>query len=180
MRSAGQVPLFYSHRPSGARSFPYGPYVDESNQPLFPVGFGLSYTSFEFSDLVVTPESTTSDGKVEISVRVANIGERSGDEVVQLYTRTDGATVTRPVKELRGFKRITLAAGESKRVRFTLPVAQMAYYNGEMTLGVEPAHVTVMVGNSSQDIALQAVVQITGEASRLEQRTVFFSESDVS
>ncbi len=180
VRSVGQVPLFYAHRPSGARSFPYGPYVDESNEPLFPFGYGLSYTSFEIGDLTVTPASITVDGHVEISVRVTNTGVREGDEVVQLYTRTDGATVTRPVKELRGFRRISLAAGESKTVRFTLPIAQMAYYNGEMELGVEPASVTVMVGNSAHDIQQQGAFVITGESSHLAQRTVFFTDSDVS
>ncbi len=144
VRSAGQTPLFYNHRPSGARSFLYGPYVDESNQPLFPFGFGLSYTSFKIGNLHVTPDSVDPSGELTVSVDVTNTGEMAGDEVVQIYTRTDGASVTRPVKELRAFKRVELAPGETKTVVFTVPVAQMNYYNLDMRRVVEPAALTVI------------------------------------
>lgn len=178
-RHVGQVPLFYAHRPSGARSFFYGPYVDESNQPLFPFGFGLSYTQFAFENLTVTPEATT-DGVVQASVEVINIGERSGDEVVQLYTRTEGASVTRPVKELRGFKRVHLDPGERKRVVFTLPVELLAYYDAAMHLAVEPATVHVMVGNSSAHLPLRASVRLTGEKRIITRRTAYFCEAEVT
>jgi beta-glucosidase len=98
----------------------------------------------------VTPESIGADGKVQVSVEVVNTGARAGDEVVQFYTRTDGASVTRPVKELRGFQRVSLQPGERVRVIFTLPVERLAYYDAAMQLAVEPATVQVMVGNSSQ------------------------------
>lgn len=177
-RHVGQVPLFYAHRPSGARSFFYGPYMDESNQPLFPFGFGLSYTQFAFENLTVTPEATT-NGAVQVSVEVINTGERSGDEVVQLYTRTEGASVTRPVKELRGFKRVHLDPGERKCIVFTLPVELIAYYDATMQLTVEPVTVHIMVGNSSVHLPLRASVRLTGEKWMITRRTVYFCEAEV-
>jgi beta-glucosidase len=179
-RHVGQVPIFYAHRPSGAKSFFYGPYVDESNEPLFPFGFGLSYTSFAFENLVVTPESVMANGEVQVSVEVVNTGARAGDEVVQFYTRTDGASVTRPVKELRGFKRIHLAPGERKRVVFTLPVELLAYYDAGMQLAIEPATVQVMVGNSSQNLPLQGAFVLVGGKRFLGQRTQYFCGVEVT
>lgn len=177
-RHVGQVPLFYAHRPSGARSFFYGPYMDESNQPLFPFGFGLSYTQFAFENLTVTPDVTT-DGEVQASVDVINTGERSGDEVVQLYTRTEGASVTRPVKELRGFKRVHLQPGERKRVIFTLPVELLAYYDTTMHLVVEPVEVHIMVGNSSAHLPLCRSVRLTGTKRLITQRAAYFCHAAV-
>ncbi len=179
VRSAGQTPLFYNHRPSGARSFLYGPYVDESNQPLFPFGFGLSYTSFKIGNLHVTPDSVDPSGELTVSVDVTNTGEMAGDEVVQIYTRTDGASVTRPVKELRAFKRVELAPGETKTVVFTVPVAQMNYYNLDMRRVVEPAALTVMAGSSSQDIAETATVTIAGETLFLDGDYAMFGTVEV-
>jgi beta-glucosidase len=176
VRSAGQVPLFYSHRPSGARSFAYGPYVDESNSPLYPFGFGLSYTQFEFGNLAIGAEEVSADGKVRIAVDVTNVGAQAGDEVVQLYTRTDGASVTRPVQELRGFRRVHLAPGERKTVAFELAIPQLAYYDLGMNLGVEPATVEVMVGSSARDIHLTGRFRIVGPALRLRKRRVFFNK----
>lgn len=178
-RHVGQAPIFYAHRPSGARSFFYGPYTDESNEPLFPFGYGLSYTSFAFENLVVTPASVTADGEVQISVEVVNTGARAGDEVVQLYTRTDGASVTRPVKELRGFKRVSLQPGERKRVVFTLPVERLAYYDAAMQLAVEPASVQVMVGNSSQHLPLSGAFAVTGDKRIVGQRKHYFCQTEV-
>ena len=178
-RSVGQVPLFYSHRPSGARSFLYGPYVDESNQPLFPFGYGLSYTTFAIANLCATPEQVDPAGELSIRVDVTNTGAVAGDEVVQIYTRTDGATVTRPVKELRAFKRVSLAPGETKTVAFTLPVVQMSYYNLDMRRVVEPATVTIMAGSSSRDIAQTAAIAITGQTLALDGDYAMFGTADV-
>ena len=110
---------------------------------------------------------------------MTNTGERAGDEVVQFYTRTDGASVTRPVKELRGFKRVTLQPGECKTVTLELAVPQMAYFDLGMRLGVEPGVVTVMVGNSAHDIAATATFRIVGPALHLEQRQIFFNPARV-
>lgn len=179
VRNAGQVPLFYSHRPSGAKSFEYGPYVDESNTPLLPFGFGLSYTTFRIDTLRLDRDEVAADGMVQVSVDVTNTGERAGDEVVQFYTRTDGASVTRPVKELRGFKRVSLRPGERKTVTLDLAVPQMAYFDSGMRFGVEPGVVTVMAGSSARDIAATETFRITGPALRLEQRQVFFNQVSV-
>ena len=179
VRSAGQVPLFYNHRPSGAKSFNYGPYVEESNTPLLPFGFGLSYTTFAITNLVLDKDVVKAQGNVQATVEVTNTGAVAGDEVVQLYTRTDGATVTRPVKELRGFKRVTLKPGETKRVTFTLSVPQMAYYDLKMNLVVEPGTVRVMVGNSSQDLPVEATFRIEGPTLKLRKRKVFFNKVKV-
>jgi beta-glucosidase len=175
LRTVGQAPLFYAHRPSGAKSFLYGPYVDESNEPLFPFGFGLSYTRFAFENLRVTPGEISATGVVSIAVDVANTGERAGDEVVQFYTRTDGASVTRPVQELRGFKRIQLQPGERKTVTFELAAEQLAYYDGAMQLVVEPATVQVRVGNSAHHLPLTDVFTIAGDRQVLRKRSTFFT-----
>ena len=169
-RHVGQVPLFYAHRPSGARSFFYGPYMDESNEPLFPFGFGLSYTRFAFEHLVVTPDKAPTDGEVQVSVEVINTGTRAGDEVVQVYTRTEGASVTRPVKELRGFQRVHLAPGERKRVTFTVPVELFAWYDAAMQRVVEPVAIQVMVGNSSVHLPLCTTLTLTGDRRVIAQR----------
>lgn len=179
-RHVGQVPIFYAHRPSGAKSFFYGPYMDESNEPLFPFGFGLSYTEFAFENLVITPEHVATDGEVQVSVEVVNVGSRAGEEVVQLYTRTDGASVTRPVKELRGFKRVLLAPGERKRIVFTLPAELFAYYDAEMQLAVEPAAVQVMIGDSSQNLPLHGTWSLVGSKRLLGQRTHYFCSAEVT
>lgn len=161
-RSVGQVPIYYGQRPSGGRSFLYGPYVDESNEPLFPFGFGLSYTTFTLDDLHISVSEVTPSDTVEVQVRVRNTGSRAGDEVVQLYTRTNGASVTRPVKELRGFARVSLSPGETKTVTFRLPVAMLNYYDLQMRRVVEPGQIEVMVGTSARDIAASGVFTITG------------------
>lgn len=176
VRNAGQVPLFYNHRPSGAKSFAHGHYVDESNTPLLPFGFGLSYTTFRIDNLRLDSEEVEAGGRVRVSVDVTNTGARAGDEVVQFYTRTDGASVTRPVKELRGFQRVALRPGQTKSVTLTLNVAQMAYYDQEMRLVVEPGTVTVLVGSSSAEIAATGTFRITGPALRLRKRKVFFNK----
>ena len=176
VRSAGQVPLFYNHRPSGAKSFNYGPYVEESNTPLLPFGFGLSYTTFSISNLKLDKSVVDAKGKVTATVKVKNTGKVAGDEVVQLYTRTDGASVTRPVKELRAFKRIALKPGQTKTVAFTLSIPQMAYYDLKMNLVVEPGAVRVMVGNSSQHLPEEATFKIEGPVLKLRRRKVFFNK----
>jgi beta-glucosidase len=173
VRSVGQVPLFYAHRPSGAKSFLYGPYVDESNEPLLPFGFGLSYTSFRIDNLQMDRAEAQPGDTVQISVDVTNTGARAGDEVVQFYTRTDGASVTRPVKELRGFRRVALEPGASRTVTLELALPQMAYLDASMRLAVEPATVTVMVGNSARDIAQSGQFRIVGPAMHLKERSRF-------
>jgi beta-glucosidase len=175
-RSVGQVPIYYRHKPSAGRSFPYNNYVDESAQPWFPFGHGLSYTSFEYGDLSVSPSPASPTGEVTISLTVKNTGSREGAEVVQLYVRDVVGSVTRPVKELKGFHRFTLQPGESRTVTFTLSVAQMAFYNRAMEYVVEPGAVEVMVGSSSGDVRLTGQFEIAGPVTPI-IRKVFFSRS---
>ncbi|WP_067935624.1 glycoside hydrolase family 3 N-terminal domain-containing protein [Alicyclobacillus kakegawensis] len=178
-RSVGQVPVYYGHKLSGGRSHWTGNYVDESTKPLFPFGHGLSYTRFEYRDLAFSSPRVDVHGQVEIACTVQNVGNRDGDEVVQLYIRDPQADVTRPVKELKGFARIHLAAGESARVTFTLSAHQFGFYNRAMEFVVEPGEIEVMVGASSEDIRLQGVFTLTGETARVEDEKVFTTRVQV-
>ena len=175
-RQVGQVPIYYGHKPSGGRSSWKGPYVDGSNEPLWPFGFGLSYTQFEVRDLILDRQTVPIDGVFEASVEVANVGDRAGDEVVQLYVRDEDASVTRPVKELRGFKRVRLSAGEARRVRFRLAVEQLAFTGVDGRLRLEPGRLVVMAGSSSQDLPCRADLEIVGEVVSLDRRTRYFTE----
>ena len=123
-RNTGQIPNPYNQPPTGrpfdANNKYTSKYLDTPNTPLYPFGYGLSYTTFELSNLSVSPESAGPDGPIEVSADVTNTGSRKGDEVVQLYLRDKVASVVQPLRELRGFERVTLARGETKRVTFTL------------------------------------------------------------
>ncbi len=158
----GQIPIYYSRKPSGRKSGFWTDYVEGNASPAFEFGHGLSYTSFEFSDLVIEPAEIPVDGAVSIKASVRNAGKREGEEVVQLYINDVVASVTRPVKELKGFERIYLEAGEKKTVEFQLTADQLAFYNRDMELKVEPGVFTVMVGRSSADILLEGEFEVTG------------------
>ncbi len=157
---AGQIPVYYAHKPSGARSQLWGNYVDASTSPVFEFGYGLSYTTFEFSNLGVEPKRVPPTGKVSIKVDVRNTGTRAGQEVVQLYINDVVASITRPVKELRSFKRIALEPGETKTTEFELPIETLGFYNKDMEFVIEPGVFKVMVGRSSKDIALERQFEI--------------------
>ncbi len=144
----GQLPLYYNYKPSG-RGYDY---VEMEGKPLFNFGYGISYTKFRYSNLRITPEKIAPAGEVNISVDLQNIGEREGQEVVQLYVSDDYASVARPVKELKGFRRISLKPGETKIVDFTLMADQLAFYDSSMNLVVEPGTFTVMVGGNSSEV----------------------------
>jgi len=159
----GQVPRYYGHKPSGGRTFWHVDYMDMPVSPLYPFGHGLSYTTFEYGELKLGADEVPPDGVLNVSVKVRNSGERSGDEVVQLYLRDPVATVTRPVKQLAGFKRVTLQPGASCVVSFSIDVGQLAFYDRKMDYIVEPGEVQVMVGSSSEDIRQFESCQIVGE-----------------
>jgi beta-glucosidase len=154
-RAVGQEPLYYNHmntgRPSDASNKYTSKYLDVSWTPLFPFGYGLSYTQFRLSNLQLNTTRMLPQGRLTASVEVENTGKRVGDEVVQLYIKDVAASVTRPVKELKGFERITLRPGEKRRVEFTLTPEQLGFYNREMRFMVEPGEFKVMVGTSSAD-----------------------------
>jgi len=162
-RTVGQVPVYYSHKPSGGRSHWLGDYVEGSTKPLYPFGYGLSYTTFEYSNLRITPQDVDASGQVSIQVDVTNTGKMAGDEVVQLYVHIPAQNVTRPVKELKGFKRISLDPGQSKTVIFELPVALLGFYDENMDFVVEPGKVDVFVGSSSEDIRVSGEFNLVGE-----------------
>ncbi len=148
----GQVPLYYNYKPTG-RGYDY---ADMSGKPQFPFGYGLSYTTFAYSDLRISPTSLTPDGTVDISVKVENTGSRTGDEVVQLYTHQITASVARPLKELKGFERVSLEPGKSKTVRFTLRRKDLSYPDRHMKEVLEPGPIEVMIGSSSDDIRVKS------------------------
>jgi len=163
-RTVGQVPIYYNHkntgRPSTSSRFT-SKYIDLPSTPLFPFGHGLSYTQFEYSNLIIYPKKIMPDGKVEISLDVKNIGAREGDEIVQLYLRDLVGSATRPVKELKGFQRITLKSGEKMTVKFVVGPEQLAFVNLGMKRVVEPGTFKVMVGGSSEDIKLTGSFEVT-------------------
>jgi beta-glucosidase len=175
-RHVGQVPIYYAHRPSGGRSHWHGDYVDGSHLPLWPFGHGLSYTRFALHGPELDRSTLALGGEVAIGVEVENVGEREGDEVVQLYVRDEEASVTRPVKELRGFRRVRLAPGERRRVTFRLAAEQLAFTGLDGALVLEPGRVRLMVGTSSADLPCQADVELTGEATVLARRSRYLTE----
>jgi beta-glucosidase len=179
-RHVGQVPVTYRHHPTGGHSQPKGDYVDGSVKPLWPFGFGLSYTTFTVDGLRLDrTELATDGGELAISVDVTNTGERAGDEVVQLYVRDDEASVARPVRELRGFCRVTLAPGECRTVTFRLAAEQFAYTGVDRKRVIEPGTIGIEVGTSSVDLPLAASVTLTGPTIELCQRTRFLTETAV-
>ena len=148
-RSIGQIPVYYSHKPSARRG-----YLNGDTTPLFPFGYGLSYTTFEYSGLKVTPEKNLRGKKATVRVNIKNTGKVKGDEIVQLYIHDRIATRTRPVKELKGFKRITLEAGETKTVTFEIGDDDLKFYGQDEKWIVEPGEFDIMVGSSSEDVTL--------------------------
>lgn len=158
-QNIGQVPLFYNHKNTG-RPLPEGKwfqkfrsnYLDVSNDPLYPFGYGLSYTSFSYSDVKLSSSSMKAGQKITASVTVTNTGNKDGKEVVQLYIRDLVGTSTRPVKELKGFQKIELKAGEFKTVSFDITVNDLKYYNYNLKYVAEPGNFKVFIGGNSRDV----------------------------
>jgi beta-glucosidase len=146
-RAVGTIPAYYDYKPSARRL-----YLFEQPGPEWPFGYGLSYTTFKYDDLKVSPEKIAPDGKTTVSVTVTNTGQRASDEVVQLYIHDVVSSVTRPVRELKGFRRIHLTPGESKTVAFPLGFDELSFYDAKMKRVVEPGRFEVMVGGSSDNV----------------------------
>lgn len=158
-QNMGQIPLYYNHlntgRPVPADAKTYrkynSNYIDVRNNPLYPFGYGLSYTSFNYSNLTLSDTDLRQNGKLTASVTVTNTGSCDGDEVVQLYIHDQYAKISRPVKELKGFRRIHLKAGESKQVTFEITPEMLKYYDSDLNYGIDPGKVDIMAGPSSDE-----------------------------
>ena len=161
-QSLGQVPIYYNHLNTGRpvpedanRYFKYqSNYLDVRNDPLFPFGFGLSYTTFNYSDVRLSNAQMRLNDSVDATVTVTNAGQRDADEVVQLYIRDVQCSVSRPVKELKGFQRIHLKAGESQEVTFKVSREQLAYLDAEGNEIMEPGLFQIMVGPDSKHVSI--------------------------
>ena len=155
-RAVGQEPLYYNQKSTGRPYSPihvtYSAYTDEERDALYPFGFGLSYTSFEYGDVNLSSEKMDSEGSIEVSVSLTNTGKVEGKEVVQLYLRDLVGSLTRPIKELKGFQMVTLAPGESRNVKFTITDKMLQFYTAEGIWASEPGDFEVFVGGNSRDL----------------------------
>jgi len=146
-RSTGQLPDYYYQKPSAKRE-----YLGSTTKPLYPFGWGLSYSTFKYANLRLSPDTIGRQAQTTVSVDVTNTGKVRGDEVVQLYIRDEVSSVTRPVKELRGFQRIALSPGETKTVELSLGPGELSFLNREMHRVVEPGTFAIMVGGNSEEL----------------------------
>ena len=159
-QAVGQIPIYYNHLntgrpvPEGVKSYRkyQSNYLDVRNDPLYPFGYGLSYTTFAYSEPRLSADSMAIGGSVKVSVDVTNTGGRDADEVVQLYIRDLVARISRPVKELKGFSRVRIKAGATRTVEFTITPDMLKYYDGELRYGLDPGEFTVMVGPDSRRV----------------------------
>ncbi|MDE6857215.1 MAG: glycoside hydrolase family 3 C-terminal domain-containing protein, partial [Alistipes sp.] len=158
-RSVGQIPIHYDELPTG-RPLPEGSrfvkftsaYLDVPNTPLYPFGYGLSYTTFEYSPMALSADTMTESGAIEVSVDVKNTGDRAGDEIVQLYIRDLVGSVSRPLKQLKGFERMHLEPGETRTATFTITADLLKFYNADLEYVCEPGDFEVMVGPNCMEV----------------------------
>ena len=161
-RNLGQVPIFYNHKNTGRPSGPNSPkfqsnYLDAPNTPLFPFGYGLSYTSFSYGDVSISKTNPKGNEKITASITVTNNGKYDGEEVVQLYIRDVVGSNTRPLKELKGFQKINLKTGESKTVSFSISPADLKFYNHNLKYDWEPGEFHIMIGGNSDEVKMVKV-----------------------
>ena len=176
-RTAGQCPIFHGYKHGGEPTT----YTDlEDSGPAYPFGHGLSYTTFEYRSIIVDPAEVDAEGSIQVHVEVVNTGDRSGEEVVQLYASIRRRGVTRPVRELVGFDRVSLEAGDAATVTFSLQPAILTYYDVDMHLVVTPGEVELMAGPSSATLPLTTTFVITGPPSTLASRTVHLTRSTIA
>ncbi len=157
-RNVGQIPIYYNHLNTGRPFHPgdspkfKSDYLDVSNDPLYPFGYGLSYTTFSYSDISLNNKILKPNEKITATITVTNTGTVAGKETVQLYIRDMVGSITRPVKELKGFQKITLKPGESKKVSFPISVNDLKFYNSDLKSVYEPGHFKVFIGTNSRDV----------------------------
>lgn len=174
-RSVGQLPMFYNHKPSAKRGYAFG-----ETSPMYAFGHGLSYTSFSYSDLSIDGKNARVNGWVDVTLKLENTGKVFGEEVVQFYVRDNVASTTRPVKELKGFKRVALEPGKKVSLHWRLPVNMLAYYDQNMNYIVDSGEIKLMIGSASDDIRLQDSFEIKGESTLVtDSNKAFLSEITV-
>lgn len=174
-RHVGQVPIYYNHKIGGGKSAPHGAYTEMPCTPLYPFGYGLSYTEYTYENLRINPEVFDEAQKeVQIEFSVMNSGTVEGDEVVQLYLQDVYGSLSRPVRQLYGFARIHLKAGERKKLKFTVHLHQLAFYDRDMNFVIEPGEFLAMVGASSEDIRLKSSFHYRGDKLPVSQEEKVF------
>jgi len=153
-RSVGQLRMIYNHKPSAY----FHKYADEKKTPLYPFGYGLSYTNYKYSKPLLSNTTLNKEDKIIVTTEITNTGEVDGEEIAQLYIRDNVSSVTRPVKELKGYQRVFLKAGETKKIKFTVNSESLAFYDIDMNYVVEPGTFTIMTGSSSNDKDLKKTI----------------------
>jgi beta-glucosidase len=152
----GHLPVYYSKKATGIHD-----YFAERTTPLYPFGYGLSYTTFEYAQLSISHDDLMIGESTAINFALTNTGEYAGEEIVQLYIRDPVCSVTRPVKELRGFEKVQLSPGEIKEVSFQLSTDDLRFYDQHMEYVVEPGKFEIMIGSSSEDIKLRGAIHVS-------------------
>ncbi len=175
--TTGQEPVYYNHKNTGRPARvgePYSSkYIDAPIDPLYAFGHGLSYTRFDYRNLTLSAREVVARGTIAVEFDLANAGDRAGIEVAQLYVRDPVASVTRPVQELKGFARVALEPGETRRVRIELPVSMLAFHGVDGRRAVEPGEIEVQVGAASDDIRLRGAFRVAGPRTPVSDRTVY-------
>jgi beta-glucosidase len=167
-RSVGQIPIYYNILPTGHpapdveayQRYTVG-YLDLQKSPKFPFGFGLSYTTFGYSDLKMSSSKMKDNENIDISFILTNNGKYAGEEVTQLYLRDKVASVSRPIKELKGFQKIMLQVGESKTIHFTINKEKLSFFNNKLEWVAEPGEFDIMIGSSSNDIRIKGMIELS-------------------
>lgn len=171
-RSSGQLPIYYSRKPSS-----HGDYVESSSKPLYSFGYGLSYTEFKYTDIIIEPIETTVTGEIKVSLYVENIGKYEGEDIVQVYVSRMYSSISPPVKELKAFKRIHLKPGEKKKIIFKIPIQLLAFYNKDMKLVIEPGEYKILIGRNADDIIFETTINVVGSCLELRERKIFTAET---
>lgn len=174
-RSSGQIPIYYSRKHSS-----FGDYLELSSQPLYPFGYGLSYSEFRYSNFAVETTEVPLNGEIKVSLEVENIGRFEAEEVVQLYISRLYSSITAPIRELKAFKKVSLKPGEKKKLTFIVPTELLAIYNKDLKLVVEPGEYKVIIGRHANDTAFEAIVRLVGSKPlEIGSRRVFASQAYV-